>query len=574
MPPRRPAAEGRPPPRRPPARSACGQHAMSVHPAAVFVLCVALIMAWPCGAATVQVRRLVELGVRGPEQQAGITTEMNESYVLESVELDASSTALVMVDVWNVTDPMLLDNMHKRLTPLLTSARQLGFTIVHAPSEAKLWSKLRVLPGELLVSGEHGDTARCDLAMRNASRTAQRNITHVLLVGYDTNLCMVDKPCGAVTLSSSLQGEAEVLLIRDTTRPGADSYGNPYFTTHTNVNMIESGAWLPRGRQHIRSLTLADLLAGFHLDAEAAALPPLALPVPQVSHKSPPNRPFTLTVADIQQGTPALVVVSGADDFDNDGFQARVDESMQLHLMPLLDAARATGLLVIHLPNGRHLAYTPRSGEFVLNTTAQLAQVVRDFSVSKLLYCGFAANRELMWGSGGMAHFYAFQRYGYSRLFPGVAAIPQVAWVTGATIALETGATMESQWGLKMALAYRGFGGQISERTLVALLCAAQKASAVVRRTGGVLYSLPGAHHFASSKDAITDADIGSGGGQCGAGTGLLGPKSVTINFTASPQSVDYSTMKDKKMLCFVKTVGTPYAVYQIKGERCLAPHH
>ena len=40
-------------------------------------------------------------------------------------------------------------------------------------------------------------------------------------VGYDTNLCVVDKPCGAVMLSTELQGPggAEVLLVRDTTRP-------------------------------------------------------------------------------------------------------------------------------------------------------------------------------------------------------------------------------------------------------------------------------------------------------------------------------------------------------------------
>lgn len=388
-----------------------------------------------CSPVQVGVRRLAELESRPLEvsSKRPLSTELNDSYIDERVALDAPNTALVMVDVWTVTDPMLLDNMHKRLLPLLSAARQLGFLIVHAPSEAPLWDQLQVLPGEILVTGERGDTARCDLAIKNASQTSNRNIKHVLLVGYDTNLCVIDKPCGAVQLSTELLGTAEVLLIRDTTRPGADEYGNPYYTTETNINMIESGAWLPRGQQYIRSLVLHDLLVAFGHNAEADALPPLAYPVPQISHHNPAARPFTLTLEDVQSNT-ALVVVAAADNFDNDGYQARVNENSALWLLPLLGLARAAKLPIIHLPNGRHLAHAPNPGEFVVNSTAQLAQVVRDFSLTNLLYCGYAANRELLWGDGGLAHFYAYTRYGYSPLFPAIAKIPKVAWILEATI--------------------------------------------------------------------------------------------------------------------------------------------
>jgi hypothetical protein len=37
-----------------------------------------------------------------------------------------------------------------------------------------------------------------------------REINQVFMVGYDTDKCVVDKPCGAVTLSTSLAGKAEV----------------------------------------------------------------------------------------------------------------------------------------------------------------------------------------------------------------------------------------------------------------------------------------------------------------------------------------------------------------------------
>jgi hypothetical protein len=285
------------------------------------------------------------------------------------------------------------------------------------------------------------------------------------MVGYDTNMCVIDKPCGSVQLSTELRGSAEVLLIRDTTRPGGDEYGNPWMTTMMNVNLIEGGAWLPRGEQHIRSLLLGDLLSGFGLEAESKALPALSLPVPQAAHVFPPDRPFPLAVTDLQSNT-AIVVVSAADDFDNDGFQARVDENMALHLMPLLDSVRGAGVPIIHIANGRHLSHTPRAREFVINSTAQFAQVVRDFSFTNLLYCGYAANREVMFGVGGMAHFYAYSRYHYSDLFPHVAPIPAVAWIPEATLGLEVASSIEGSWGLKMALTYRHWGGQLSSLSL------------------------------------------------------------------------------------------------------------
>eukprot|EP01046_Picozoa_sp_COSAG06_P065048 COSAG06_NODE_15805_length_1041_cov_1.129237_1_plen_282_part_00 len=193
----------------------------------------------------------------------------------ETVVLDPQTTALVMVDVWTVSDPVLLDNYHARLLPLLFAARELGFFIVHAPSESPLWPNITVLPGEKLVTGEDGhdgSASRCDGVLRSARGG---RIKHVLLTGYDTNLCVIDKPCGAVSLSTELFGEAEVLLVRDTTRPGPDEYGNRWFSWSLSVDMIESGAWLPpgAGQQHVRSLVLPDLLRGFGRDAAAAALP-------------------------------------------------------------------------------------------------------------------------------------------------------------------------------------------------------------------------------------------------------------------------------------------------------------
>ena len=100
----------------------------------------------------------------------------------------AVTTALVMVDVWNDTaDASLFENENKRMLPLLAAARELGFMIIHAPSEAPEWPAIKVLPGELLVTGQNGtegSSSRCDTYIKQGSR----NITHVLVVGYVTEL--------------------------------------------------------------------------------------------------------------------------------------------------------------------------------------------------------------------------------------------------------------------------------------------------------------------------------------------------------------------------------------------------
>eukprot|EP00666_Eupelagonemidae_sp_cell4sb_P002026 gene2026-20883_t len=222
-------------------------------------------------------------------------------------------------------------------------------------------------PCPLWEDGRPGSASLCGAAIRGAGeRNASRRIAHVLLAGYDTNLCMVDKPCGAVTLSTKfaeLLGEAAVVLLRDVTRPrgGAPAgagkqrrdqfYGNAWATWQGFVNMIESAPWLPPARRSIRSTTLPDLLRGFGLaDALKALRPPQyrserggtwAASAPEAASQLFPS---PAAPPDLASALAALVVVSAATDFANDGFQARVSENLERRLCPLIRDARAAGL--------------------------------------------------------------------------------------------------------------------------------------------------------------------------------------------------------------------------------------
>ena len=89
---------------------------------------------------------------------------LSDGYEYANISFTPESTALVLVDVWNTTDPVLLDSYSTRLLPLLAAARKAGLLIVHAPSQGPLLSSIHVLPGELLVVGEDGranSSSRC-----------------------------------------------------------------------------------------------------------------------------------------------------------------------------------------------------------------------------------------------------------------------------------------------------------------------------------------------------------------------------------------------------------------------------
>ena len=77
---------------------------------------------------------------------------------------------------------------------------------------------------------------------------------------------------------------------------------------------------------------------------------------------------------------------------------------------------------------------------------------------------------------------------------------------------------------------------------------------------GPVLYSLPGVRTVHTAADAIEYplADA--------CGPPLVGHASITIELDASP-AVMGAAIDDHKLLCFAKSVGTPFAVYQRKAD-------
>jgi hypothetical protein len=481
-------------------------------------------------------------------------TELDNKPVVETLNIDPHSTALVLIDVWDDSSSAgLSDNEEKRLLPLLGAARALGMLIIHAPSEAPEWPKISVLPGEILVTGQDGhpgSSSRCDTPILNSTR----KIKHVLMAGYDTNKCVVDKPCGAVALSTELYASgAKVVLVRDATRGEYGWYGNAWYGQHATLSMLELGWWLP-GHEGLASMLLADLLVAAGAQANASALEPLNYPSPSAALTSrnvfPPVPKIDSTVA--------LVVVSCSSDYANQGFRARVMDNRDRYLEPILAAWRENAGLtsIIHSPNGHTPdgACSPRLGEEVVTSNEQFDQLLQERGIKRLYDVGYAANTDMMFGVGGQQRFYSRQRYLSE-------ATPSYFWIEEATIGVESAETLANHWAKRAALAYRQpllrasrpyYHNVVTSEAVLDALCAAAPSG------GAALYVLPGMHTIKSAGDAI-ERDVARA-----CGPSMTGHSEVTMQLDAVPATLD-ATIEDHKLLCFAKSVGTPFAVYQLK---------
>lgn len=185
---------------------------------------------------------------------------------------------------------------------------------------------VNLLQGEILVTGTDGhpnSSSRCDTWLLNSSRP----IRHALVAGYDTNKCVLDKPCGVVTLSSALGSSAQVILVRDATRPQSTWLNNTWFSDLMATNLIESAPWLSlvSARGGIRSTTVSHLAAA--LMPEVPSLQPLVYPRPSWQEAYHPCAPVPELFGKTG-GRVGVVLVSCASDFGNGGFQARVNENL------------------------------------------------------------------------------------------------------------------------------------------------------------------------------------------------------------------------------------------------------
>jgi nicotinamidase-related amidase len=93
----------------------------------------------------------------------------------------------------------------------------------------------------------------------------------------------------------------------------------------------------------------------------------------------------------------ALILIDVWADHPIKGWKERANTNIRTKLLPLVQAARAHGVLVVHCPNGEqiHDLVKPAAGEFVFNGPDQgdqLFKLLRPRKIKYLLYAGYASN--------------------------------------------------------------------------------------------------------------------------------------------------------------------------------------
>jgi len=404
-----------------------------------------------------------------PIPPSPLVTELDNHYLMSNVTLESNfQTALVLIDVWDDhTLVNLYENQNLRVLPLLALARKQGWLIIHAPSEGQETPMISVLPGEILVTGEDQRPGSKSLCF---PYLLTHNVTNVLFAGYDTNYCVLDKPCGTISISKAIHQQGvptNVVLVRDATLVQSQWYENNYYSHKLSINMIEATPWVPANASaSIRSVTLGDLVKAYNVPTDTLLYKnaTTALKYPMVQANTNDSKPRAdVPITAMQRGTAAVVVVSCSNDerdmYANDGYKARMMENRVLHLEPFLAAVRQNkhrvNLKIIHVPNGHTIqtpgnnACAPMKDEYVAASTVEFDQYVQQENITTLMYVGYAANRDMLFGVGGMQRYYTNNRYKHM-------TVPHYYWVEEATLGFETATSLAGgEWARKQALAYR-----------------------------------------------------------------------------------------------------------------------
>ena len=115
----------------------------------------------------------------------------------------------------------------------------------------------------------------------------------------------------------------------------------------------------------------------------------------------------------------ALVLIDVWADHPVKGWAERADENMRTKLLPLVQAAREHGVLVIHCPHGEspHPLVRPLPTELVLDglgEKARLVEALRQRGIRRLLYAGYASNMCILTRPTGIIEM---ARLGYEIVF-------------------------------------------------------------------------------------------------------------------------------------------------------------
>lgn len=116
----------------------------------------------------------------------------NNQYVYYTNEIELSRLALILIDVWQDSPS---ENLHAKLLPLVEAAREHQLLIIHSPSNGQVHQLIGILPGEVVLADGPEGQAQLDNLLE------KKNIEYLLYAGYYSNMCILNRPTGIVTMA-------------------------------------------------------------------------------------------------------------------------------------------------------------------------------------------------------------------------------------------------------------------------------------------------------------------------------------------------------------------------------------
>lgn len=311
-------------------------------------------------------------------------TEESSYYQSFTKKIDLTRTALVLIDTWDDT-PLLEDLIKYKLVPLLKLARKKKMTIVHCPSQRpNIHQDIDPQPGELVILGYKDFDHELKL----------RGIDTLIYAGFDTLLCVIDKPCGV--FSTKLRhNDFKRFILSDCVLSSQKE------KKMVGLDIIE--------KQFAYSLTLEELY-------NACGKNPPAKIFNTVETRSIGNIPDpSSSETSFNKLETALVVVGASDQYQNPGWQTRVTENMnkQNGLLDLIALARQNNIKIIYAPGDNEIAASiaPIEGDIVVNSYSEFITTINGLNIRKLVYAGYPLNEDVLFGDAGITRLYMRNRY-------------------------------------------------------------------------------------------------------------------------------------------------------------------
>ena len=304
-------------------------------------------------------------------------------YANDFINIDPKKTALILIDLWNGHG--LTDLVCNKINPIIKIAREKGVLIIHAPSQdyKNIHHDLDMHPNDSLITG-YDDFGR---------ELTNKGVDTLLYAGFDTLLCVLDKPCGAINnYFRAFEGGYRYILIRDaTTSECRETYA-------LGVNFFE--------KLFISTTTVLDIFNLFNV----------------MSYNKGADRELEFSSC-----TRKNIVNTDNIYAENSAIVLFDDNQNKIDLSEILRWGRHQGIKIIKCLVS--LNTNKSKGIECISSEKEFIQFIRNNHIYSLIYLGGGLDDEMVFGPCGIMSLYIQERYKNNPM-PNCYIVEDCSWIS------------------------------------------------------------------------------------------------------------------------------------------------